>query len=328
MIRRELPPYCQRRGKSGFVYFERRGFPSQRIKAEPGTPEFHAEYARILAGRAPVAPGKTFKALIAHYRRSHQFEALAPRTKADYDKVLRFIDDRMGHLPVAGMRHKDVYRAQDANRQTVRFANYLVQILRVLFAHAMRIGWRDDNPAKGVEMLKSKSDPRLPWPADMIAAYRAAADGRARLIFELCLGTGQRIGDVLRMRWNDVEAGGIHVRQGKTRKALWVPFTSHLRAALDATQRRGLTIICTDAGLALTYHQARHIVGTIREKIGAGAYDLHSLRYTAASELAALGCSDELIMSVTGHSSGAMVAHYAGPARQKSRATEAQGKRG
>jgi len=50
-------------------------------------------------------------------------------------------------------------------------------------------------------------------------------DGRALLIFELCLGTGQRIGDVRKMRWSDIEEGGINVRQGKTGKDLWIPFT-------------------------------------------------------------------------------------------------------
>jgi hypothetical protein len=46
-----------------------------------------------------------------------------------------------------------------------------------------------------------------------------------------------------------------------------------------------------------------------------------------AAELAALGCSDELIMAVTGHRTSAMVALYAGPARQKARAREAQARR-
>ena len=65
----------------------------------------------------------------------------------------------------------------------------------------------------------------------------------------------------------------------------------------------------------------------VRKRIGAEAYDIHGLRYSAAAELAALGCNDELIQSVTGHQTRAMVAKYAGPARQKTRAKEAQEKR-
>lgn len=326
-MKRHLPPFCYRKGAKGYVYFERRGFGTQRIHAAPGTPEFAAEYARILQGRAPVPAGRTFAALIAHYKRSDRFARLAPRTRADYDKVLMFIGERMGSLPPARMQRKDVIRAQDQNRDAVRFANYVVQVLRLLFEHAIDIGWRRDNPARGVRLLRSSAPPRLPWPAAKIDAFRETAPPRARLIFELCLGTGQRIGDVLRMRWNDIEEGGIRLSQGKTGRALWIPLTAALREILEATPRRGLTIIADDQGRPLRYTQARHAVAEVRKAIGAEAYDLHALRHTAAHELAALGCSDELIMAVTGHSSRSMVAHYAGAARQRSRAKEAQDRR-
>jgi len=65
----------------------------------------------------------------------------------------------------------------------------------------------------------------------------------------------------------------------------------------------------------------------VRKKIGAEGCDIHSLRYTTAAELAALGLSDEVIMSITGHSTVAMVARYAGPARQRQRAQQAQERR-
>lgn len=40
---------------------------------------------------------------------------------------------------------------------------------------------------------------------------------------ELCVGTGQRIGDVLDMRWSDIQDDGMMVRQSKTGKELWLP---------------------------------------------------------------------------------------------------------
>src|SRR5690554_6126324 len=130
-MKKHLPPFCYRKGKKGYVYFERRGLPVQRIKAEPGTPEFAAEYARILNGVAPVPQGKTFRALIARYKRDRRYMKLAPRTKSDYDKVLTFIDAKLGHLPPDKMQRKDVIRARDANADALRFANYIVQVLVV-----------------------------------------------------------------------------------------------------------------------------------------------------------------------------------------------------
>ena len=327
-MKRSLPPYVETRKGGRYLYFVRRGWQTVRIHSAPGTPEFAAEYARILNGAPPPPPGRSFVALIASYKRSRRFTKLAPRTKADYDKVLTFIADRLGPLPADKMQRKDVVRLRDTNAAKVRFANYAVQVLKVLFEHARDEGWRDDNPAHGVPLLQGQGIDRKPWPPAMIAAFRADANGRALLVFELCLGTGQRIGDVLRMRWDQIEDGGVHVRQGKTRKPLWIPLTARLARVLAETPRAGLTIVAGAGTRPLTYWQAAHAVLAVRKRIGAEAYDLHGLRYTAASELAAAGCSDELIQAVTGHQSRAMVAHYAGPARQKARAKEAQGKRG
>lgn len=192
---------------------------------------------------------------------------------------------------------------------------------------AINLGWRHDNPAKGVEMLRAERSGPKAWPLDLIAAYRAEATGQGLLIFELCLGTGQRIGDVLRMRWDHLESGGINVRQGKTGAQLWVPLTGPLRAALDATPKAGLTILTNPQGKPLPYKTAQGLVMRVRKAIGADAYSIHGLRHSAAHELAASGCTDEQIAALTGHSSARMVAHYTGSARQRARAEEVKGKR-
>jgi integrase len=326
MIKRTLPAYVYPKGARGYLYFTRWG-KTQRIHSAPDTPEFWAEYALLLKGRAPPPPGKTFAALIGHYRRSQKFAKLKPRTRADYDKILEFIQAKIGAEDCTRLRRHHVIKYRDDNAGAIRFANYLVQILRILMEQAIDMGWRTDNPAKGVRLLQSATAPRLPWPPALIEAYRATATGPALLIFEMCLGTGQRIGDVLRMRWNDLEAGGINVRQGKTGAALWVPLSRALARTLDATPRNGLTIIGNPDGRPLAYKTAQAHVRRVRAQIGADAFDIHALRHTAAAELAALGCSDELIMAVTGHSTARMVAHYTGQARQRARAEQVKGKR-
>ena len=328
-MKRELPAYCYlRHGR--YVYFERRGQKAKRITAEVGTPEFWAQYAVLMKGGPPPATRRDFNALVRSYRLSDRFSRLAPRTRADYDNVLEWIERKLGKLPVAGLERRHVIEARDVNAATVRFANYIIQVLSVVMEHAIDLGWRDagTNPARGVSTLSSGRAQRQPWPQDLIQAFRAAAGPRALLIFELCLGTGQRIGDVLKMRWDDIDADGINVTQGKTGAALWVPFTPSLRAVLAATPRVGMTICAHGKfGRPTSYRMAADIVMEVRTKIGAEAYDLHSLRYTAAAELAALGCSDELIASVTGHRTLAMVRKYAGAVRQKTRATDAQSRR-
>ncbi|MFO8125999.1 hypothetical protein [Yoonia sp.] len=53
MTKRELPKhvYRQRNG----LYFQRRGWKSQKFVADFGTPEFWAEYSAILSGDLPTS---------------------------------------------------------------------------------------------------------------------------------------------------------------------------------------------------------------------------------------------------------------------------------
>lgn len=328
MTKRSLPAHVY--DKKGVLYFQRRGWPTARIAATVGTTAFALEYAALLNGAriAPAASSRTFSALVDSYINDRRYKKLAPRTAADYDKVLLWIRSRLGALPVDGMRRKDVIRARDANADRTRFANYIVQVLRVLFEHAIDIGWigAGTNPAKGVTMIKADTEERLAWPAEMIEKFRLAARDEALLIFELCLGTGQRIGDVLKMCWSDIAGDGINVVQNKTGARLWIPFTSRLREILTRTPRRSLMIIAPIRGVSrpVSYRAAAQRISKVRAEIGAERYDIHGLRYSAASELAAAGCSDDLISAVTGHATAAMVRKYAGAERQKIRAIKAQ----
>jgi integrase len=328
MTKRTLPAYVYRlkRGAREYLEFRRNGV-SVIMRETPGTAEFALAYARLMNTGKVTATKQSFSALVRLYRASPKYAARAERTRADYDKVLAWVVKALGPLPVAGLRRKDVIRARDENADAVRFANYIVQVLSIIMEYAIDLGWRDDNPAKGVAKLKADNPPREPWPAAMIEAYRAKADGRALLIFELCLGTGARIGDVLRMRWNDLRDGGVVIRQGKTRKGVWLPLTAPLRAVLDATPRRGLTIVAQRNGRPTSYRGAAHLVMAVRKAIGAEAYDLHSLRHSTASELLAAGCTDEQVAAVLGHSSARTVPVYTASIRQMERAKQAQEKR-
>ena len=326
MTKRELPKhiYRQRNG----LYFQRRGWPSRKIQSEFGTPEFWQEYADILGGEKQPArvSSRTFEALIKSYHASPRYERLKPRTASDYDKYLGFFQERMGNANPVGMKRKDVIRLRDANADKAYFANYSLRVLRVLMEHCVDLGWRDTNPAKGVSEIKTEKREREPWPGELLAAYRSVCSlgTRERLVMELCIGTGQRIGDVLDMRWSDIRDGSVFVRQNKTKKELWVPILPELQVALDAASRHSLFIVTNERGTnRWSYRGASQAVRNVREAIGALDYDIHSWRYNAATELLEAGCGDDLIAAVTGQSP-AMVQHYTRKARQKIRAAKAQ----
>lgn len=294
-----------------------------RLPDDPHSEEYDREYWRLMRGGA-TEKKLTFKRLIASYKQSPRWERLAPRTKADYSKVLEYLIDTIGDKDPTKLRRSTIIEAQIANRHRARFANYIPHMLSILFEHAINLDWQRDNPAKGIEKLKT-GEGHKPWPAAAIATYRANVTGQALLIFELAIGTGQRASDLTRMEWGHIEDGGIWVTQGKTKARLWIPFTERLRTVLDTTPRRSLRYILSDQhGRQLDYDQIQKATIAERKRLGLDAYTLHGLRYSAASELAEAGCTDHQIAAITGHKSLSMVQKYSKGASQKRLAKQAQ----
>lgn len=325
-MKRHLPKHCYRKGRKGLIYFER-GDVLVRMPDDPASVEFARVYAQLRSGRSVLPARRTIKMLIASYVESDRWRELAPNTRRSYMQAFRYIEERAGHLDPAAFTTPDIYAMRDALRATPTTANRRIGAFSVLFIHAMRIGWTKHNPAHKVEPLKGVRPARTPWPVNVIAAFRAEAGPLPLLIFELLLGTGQRIGDVLAMQWGHIDGDGIAVRQSKTGASLFIPFTDRLRRILAATPRRGLHIVTQDDGRPVSYQLAWKHVRAVRDRIGGEAWDMHALRHTAASELAAAGLDDAHIMALTGHQSSGMVRLYAGAAAQRARARKAQAER-
>ena len=145
--------------------------------------------------------------------------------------------------------------------------------------------------------------------------------------FLKCFYTGQRIGDVLDMKWTDIRPidGTVCVElvQNKTGKSLAIPLRDSLVTLLSNTKRINEYIITNRYGKSKwSYRGASQAVKKIREQIGALDYDIHCLRYSAACDLALAGLSDETIGAVTGQCE-ATVQHYTKSVRQLANAKRA-----
>lgn len=318
---------CKSAKGRDYWYFEANG---RRVRLpDPADVSFPGALASARRGE-PATPSadRSFRRLITLYRASPRFTKLAPRTRRDYGRVLVWALEGFGQLRPEAMRRQHVARAMQANAHRERFANSIKEVLSVLFEFAIEIGWLLHNPARGIRRLKTERPPlHRPWPVEAVDRFCAVAGPTERTILELAIGTGQRISDVLRMRWGDIVAGGIEVRQSKTGAILWIPFTKRLAAHLAEVPRTSLTIAAGRAGRPLSYDAAAKRIRRVRTASGCRAWTIHGWRYTAAEQIATGGGSDEELRAITGHRTGQMLDLYAGPARQKARAVSAQARR-
>jgi integrase len=306
------------------------------IKSVPGTPEFDHEYWEVMTGKR-LQKQTSWAVLMKDYRCSARWEGLMPRTRLDYEKVMVYLEEKIGTRDVTVLTRADVIAAQKANMHRVRFANYIPQMLVNLCEHAIDLGWISSNPAKGVRRLKtpdSKKQEHVPWPDWAVDLFRSKATWIELLIFEIGVGTIQRPSDWVEFRWSDFDGETLSLRQNKTGVHLKLPCTMELKAVL-LTERSQLTappignvpILKTKAGTAMSYRYMAQIMLGARKRMGLEAFDQHALRYRGVMELAWAGCSDEEIKSFSGHATDEMVRKYAGEARQIMRARQAATKR-
>lgn len=329
MTRKSLPKYVYE--DRGYLRFIRRSRgQSAMMKEDLETPEFWDHYNRLLKGRDPIAVKRNFEALILSYFESDAYKKLKPRTQADYRKYISHIRMIWGEKDPQKIETHHIYELHRANAERWRQANYLVQVMVVLMNHARLIGFlkkEHGNPARGIPLFKQQSEGWEPWPDDVRDEFEKAASPRACLVYELCLGTGQRIGDVLKIRWSHIKNGAYDFTQGKTDKPLWIPLTDRLEAFLGTVEKKGLTVITDKNGLPVSYRTVAEEMRKVKARMkhpDASNYVTHGLRKNATIELYQSGCDDEMVRAVTGHSGVEMLKKYGGMVRQRELATRAQ----
>lgn len=302
------------------------------INEKFGTPEFWDFYNLLLKGHQPVSIKRNFEALILSYFDSDAYAKLKPRTKQDYRKHISHICQIWGRKDPAKIETHHIFELHRANAKRWRQANYLVQVMVVLMNHARLAGFikkEHGNPAKGIPLIKQESDGWEPWPEELMDEFEEKAPPRARLVYELSLGLGQRISDTLKIRWDHIKDGHYDFTQGKTGKPLWIPLTDRLKDYLAVERKVGLTVVTDlrEVGRPASYRSIAEEMRKVKDAMehpDAKTYVTHGLRKNATIELYQAGCDDEMVKAVTGHSGIEMLKKYGGRVRQKELATRAQ----
>lgn len=282
------------------------------------------------------APGGSglFATLVESFILSTQFQQLAQNSRLLWERELRQAGDvaELGALSVEEIRPSLIQRYLDGlngrpGKQTAALA-----ALRALNKWA-RV--RDLLPQSIIEGVSTEHPEggHVPWTeAQVVEAERHARPDLARVI-TLGACTGQRISDLVRMAWTDIETHhgyeGINVVQKKTGRQLWVPVSERLSAALTAWGRRdvgpillrGDTVAWRSEYLTDHWDYEKKINDHLRDHLQAGLV-LHGLRGYRCVQLSRDGLTDHQIADVVGMSIR-MVERYTRLSSQKENALAA-----
>jgi len=147
-------------------------------------------------------------------------------------------------------------------------------------------------------------------PAERLRLLR---QGEVRaLIYEIALGTGLRRGEILRLRWCDVDLDRAQVRvpaaSAKSRKDQSVPLNDRLAASLRAARPKdaGPLASVIPAGAfpnTTTFHRDLADAGVERTDAEGRCIDFHALRTTFVSWLAMSGAHPKVAQALARHAS-------------------------
>lgn len=308
----------------GHVYYYHRAT-GDRIEAPPGTPAFTAKVRALNAGGQVPRPVGTWSELAADYLASPEFAKLGDRTKLDYEKVLVYLAS-LGEMPLLQFTPAACLKIRDkafADHKR-RFANYVVQVLSVVFAWGRPRDFLQHNPASGlkIETPSDAVEANRSWTDDEQKVVISEARGSLKLAIALGMFASMRGGDIVRAEWSAYDGMAIQWRAGKNDLPIWKPARRMLREILDAAPRLGDTIVAGPDGRPWTEGTLRKHFRTLiarleREERVAKGITLHGLRTTNATRLADLGADIRAIQAELGDRSTAMGFHYSRSADMK-----------
>jgi integrase len=243
-----------------------------------------------------------------------------PATVESYTRLLRLhIRPHFGAFTkVADVAYSDIDKLHRnvTKKGSVYSANRCVAVLSKMFSLAIRWQWRIDNPAKGIERnpeVKRKRYLSGGELAQLSAALSKHPDNQFANIVRLLLLTGARRGEVLAMRWADLDLDrGIWSKPGSTTKQKTdhiVPLSAPARQLLSGIKTRGEFVFPGDG-------QTGHVVevkkawATLCKEASIAGLRIHDLRHSFASQLVSSGASLPLIGALLGHSNPTTTARY------------------
>lgn len=274
-MRRPNLPYLESKTVKGRVYnyFRRdQGGKVTRVRLpdNPDSEEFMREYWAIRSGRSKRQCKTTWNNLIIQFYQDPRFKTKAEGTRQNYRRHCEEIREKNGEKDMTKFRRKDALKVQTALQDQWSKANERLAVLSILCKLAVDLEWIDRNPV--VDIPKLTGGEYEPWPDEKLLAYERYCDRHelttARTIYELCVGTGQRIGDCVKMQWADFDGEYMSVVQDKTDAKLSIYCPDRLRDYLDALPKTGRHILAKNLTENISKRAAQKAVESVREALG------------------------------------------------------------
>ena len=170
----------------------------------------------------------------------------------------------------------------------------------------------EKNPIQRVRPFREESRDRTLTPEEYEGLLAHCAP-RLSAIIQLAYWTGMRKGEILGLRWEQVDFQNkvinLEAADTKTQEKREVPLTEGLLDLLKRTPKTlGSPYVFTHKGKRIQSVKTAFLRAC--RMVGIGNFKFHDLRHCAVTNLRKAGVSDSVIMSISGHKTYAMFKRY------------------
>lgn len=285
------------RAKGRTYHYAWRGGP--RLRGEPGSPEFMAFFNEAIENRR--TPDKSrFRFVVTDYKGSGEYKKLAESTRSQWGKWLDRISDCFGDLRVAQFDRPEkirpvIRRWRNQWAETPRTADYALQVLSRVIAHAMDLGSIASNPYEGIKHLYNNDRSEIIWTDFDVTHIKKTCSTEIANAVDLAGHTGLRLSDLMRLSWSHVGDDAIVLTTGKSRhrREAIIPLYRALREILARIPKRATTILTSSRRRPWTADGFGSSFNSAKIDAGMSEQDLHfnDLRGTAATKFYIAGFS-------------------------------------
>lgn len=304
-----------KKGGRVYAYFNTgakvEGKPVYKRLPHPSASGFFESYAALKAVRAKrELPSYTMALFIGDYMKSPAYADRAPATRESYRYQLEKLGRILGEFPLSRIEAHHLRTIVEKEDWGAATKNLFIATVSALYKWGRKTGRTTLSPMADVD--KYQMGQHEPWPEGILEAALSSDNQTIRLAVHVLYFTGLRIGDVCALRWNDIRNSEITFMPSKTkrfRKTLYIPLAGELKSELDATPKRGLTVITMTDGRPVKADWLREQLQGFTKALGAETVP-HGLRKNAVIALLEAGCTIAETASITGQTM-AIIEHYA-----------------
>jgi len=230
-------------------------------------------------------------------------------------------------LGTAGAHRHDIDPdARTGMRATPGMINAAVKVLSAIFKDAQANRWRIDDPTVHIEReRKPRREERPLLNPEEASRLIAEARGVFQLAIEMALKTGARKGELLALRWSDLDLreGTMSIRRTVRKGRFTDPKTAGSRRTIELPSdlvrrlreyrvaspysKDSDLVLCSPRGTPLGHGTLDHVgLRPALRRAGLPAMRWHDMRHSAASILISMGWDCAEVSQRLGHSSPAI----------------------